>query len=103
MFCFISKQWRLIQYELSSNIESMKSPNLWITRIQHKIWEIAWELSQHRNQFLYNDRSTIHFQEMAAIDNAITEEYMMGVGRLPVNNKVEPFLNLFEPVTQKYT
>ena len=46
---FISKQWRLIQQTHLKEIGSMKSPILWISRFQRRIWEIPWALWQHRN------------------------------------------------------
>ena len=87
---FISKQWRLIQQTHLKEIGSMKSPILWISRFQRRIWEIPWALWQHRNEFLHNDGTTIHFQETVAINNEIRAEYETRGGNLPVS-----YLHLF--------
>ena len=72
---FISKKWRIIQRAHLRDIGSMKSPELWTARLQRRIWEIAWKMWQHRNDFLHSDGRTIHFQESAAINQEIRNEY----------------------------
>ena len=69
----------------------MKSPELWISRFQKRIWWIPWQLWQHRNEFLRNDGKTIHFQETAAFNREIRREYMLtGQGLL------RPYQHLFQ-------
>ena len=80
---FISKKWRTIQKAHFKDIGSMKSPILWISRFQKRIWEIPWQMWQHRNEFLHNDGRTIHFQEIAAINCSIRTEYNMSWNGLP--------------------
>ena len=80
---FISKKWRIIQRAHLKEIGSLKSPELWITRLQRRIWEIAWEMWQHRNEFLHSDGSTIHFQESAAINTEIRNELQISGNGLP--------------------
>ena len=88
---FISSQWKIIQQKYLREIGSMKSPILWISRFQRRIWEIPWALWQHRNGFLHNDGTTIHFQETVAINNEIRAEYGIRGGDLPVS-----YLHLFQ-------
>jgi hypothetical protein len=80
---FIARQWRLIQRQHLLDIGSQKSARLWMTRLQHHIWEMAWKMWQHRNEYLHKDGSTIHFQENAAVDDEIRREYSMSVAGLP--------------------
>ena len=82
---FISKQWTILQRQYLKELGSMKSPILWISRFQRRIWEIPWEMWLHRNEYLHNDGTTIHFQETVAINNEIREEYVTRGGDLPVS------------------
>ena len=88
---FFSKQWRLIQTTHLREIGSRKSPILWISRFQKRIWLILWSMWQHRNDYLHNDGTTIHFQETVAINNEIRAEYEIRGGDLPVS-----YLYLFQ-------
>jgi hypothetical protein len=72
---FIARKWRYIQEAHFKDIRSIRSPDLWMTKMQRKIWEIAWKMWRHRNDFLHNDGTTIHFQESAAINRAIRMEH----------------------------
>jgi hypothetical protein len=80
---FISKKWRIIQKAYLKDLGSFKSPQLWISRFQKRIWEIPWQLWQHRNEFLHNDGTTIHFQEIAAVNREIRTEYLQRGQGLP--------------------
>ena len=80
---FISKKWRITQQAHMKDLRSMRSPDLWMTRLQRRIWEIAWQMWRHRNEFLHNDGTTIHFQETAAMNREIRNEYEIGGNDLP--------------------
>ena len=82
---FISKKWRVIQKAHMKDIRSLKSPDLWMAKCQLRIWEIAWQMWQHRNDFLHNNGTTIHFQEVAATDQEIRNEYQMTCTGLPAS------------------
>lgn len=84
---FISNKWRIIQQAHLKDLGSMKSAILWISRFQKRIWEIPWVLWQHRNEFLHNDGATLHFQETAAINRSIREEYDIGGNNLPATHQ----------------
>jgi hypothetical protein len=84
---FISNKWRVIQTAHFKELGSMKSAILWISRFQKRIWMIPWLLWQHRNEFLHNDGSTLHFQETAAINRAIRKEYRNTENNLPVSHR----------------
>jgi hypothetical protein len=88
---FTSLQWKEIQARHLRSIGSWKSPILWISKFQKRIWEIPWMLWQHRNEFLHSDGSTIHYQETVAINNEIRAEYNIRGGDLPVS-----YLYLFQ-------
>ena len=83
---FISKKWCLIQQAHLKDQRSLKLPNLWMARFQRQIWEIAWQMWQHHKEFLHNDGTTIHFQEIAVTNQEIRNEYMKtGSNGLPAS------------------
>ena len=82
---FISKKWRTIQRAHLKEMGSMKSPDLWTARFQRRIWEIAWRMWQHRNDFLHSDGRTIHFQESSAINHEIRNEYNKSGNGIPAS------------------
>jgi hypothetical protein len=82
---FISTKWRLIQTAHFKDMRSLKSPILWISRFQRRIWLIPWQLWQQRNDVLHNDGRTIHFQESAAVNREIRKEYVMAGEGLPAS------------------
>jgi hypothetical protein len=87
---FLSSQWRALQQQHLRDLGSRKSAILWISRFQRRIWEIPWSLWQHRNGFLHNDGTTIHFHETVAINNEIRAEYNTRGDDLPAS-----YLHLF--------
>ena len=53
----------------------MKSATLWMSRVQRRIWEIAWALWMQRNEWLHEDNKSVHFAEASAIHSEIIKEY----------------------------
>jgi hypothetical protein len=79
---FWSKEWRQCQSQYLISIKSRRSSLLWISRVQRKIWEIAWKMWDQRNQILHNNGETIHTYEMKALDIEIREEMRSGLNGL---------------------
>ena len=80
---FISKKWRIIQKAYFKDLRCQKSPDLWMAKCQLRIWEIAWLMWHHRNEFLHNDGKTIHFQEISATNQEIRNEFVTSGVDLP--------------------
>ena len=71
--------------------DDQKSPLLWMSKFQRRVWEIPWKLWEHRNQALHGDGSLIHIQEKRNIDFAIMREWSIG------NHNIDArFRNLFQ-------
>jgi hypothetical protein len=75
--------WRLCQAAHFNQINSQKSSILWISRVQRKIWHIAWKMWEQRNEFLHHNGETIHTYEMNALGEEIQKEWDEGLGQLP--------------------
>lgn len=78
-----AKEWRLCQDQYLKQIKSQRSSILWMSRVQRRIWIIAWNLWEHRNRHLHNDGKTIHSVELTSLDAEIRTEWDMGLGQLP--------------------
>ena len=57
---------------------------------QHRIWEIAWTIWNHRNQFLHQT-TTLHTMEIAALNKAISSEWNLDIDNLPRNRYTHLF------------
>lgn len=92
---FWATEWRQKQSLHLSSMNSKKSGLLWISRVQRRIWEIAWKMWEHRNNILHNKGTTIHRHEQKALDTEIREEMRIGLNGLHPN-----YRNLFQGTLQ---
>ena len=92
---FWSKHWRRYQQQHLAQIRSKRSALLWISKLQRKIWHIAWELWTHRNNRLHSQGATIHQYDTMLINQEIEKEWMHQ-GNLP-----QKYNNLFRGTLQE--
>ena len=78
---FISSKWRQIQSLHFKNLQSTKSPILWMSRFQRRIWIIPWTQWEHRNLYLHQERKLLP-TEIMALDSEITREWYQGLDSL---------------------
>jgi hypothetical protein len=79
---FWASDWRECQTVYLRERQSQRSSALWISKVQRRIWEIAWQMWQHRNNILHNNGKTIHTQETVALDDEIRQEMDLGIDDL---------------------
>ena len=79
---FPARGWRSIQQEHLIESGSRKSPILWMSKFQRRIWMIPWELWEHRNLHLHNDGSSIHRTDQQSVVSEILREWNAGMGTL---------------------
>ena len=80
---FLASGWRQVQHNYLLHIGSKKSSMLWLTKLQHQIWEIPWSTWEHsRNKHLHNDGSSIHLTDYQSIVGEIIREWNLGANRL---------------------
>jgi hypothetical protein len=82
---FWTTEWRICQTEYPSQYNSQKSCILWISRVQRKIWHIAWSMWDQPNEYLHHKGETIHAFEMRALDSEINTEWDTGIDQLPLS------------------
>ena len=53
----------------------MASAEILMSKVQRKIWHIAWEMWKHRNKFLHETNYSHHPQEIKEIDLEVEYEW----------------------------
>lgn len=75
----ISTHWREAQCQYLTQIGSRKSSKRWATAIIRKLWQIAWDLWEHRNGFLHARDTGLRSQN---INKIIDSEFQKGWSKL---------------------
>ena len=79
---FMVREWRIIQSQFMTEKQDPRSPTLWMTKLQRRIWEIPWLLWEQRNNILHGDNNSDHIQEKRDTDLAIIKEWDIGIQNL---------------------
>ena len=82
---FIAKEWRKAQEVHLQNISSQKSPTLWMSRLQQRLWSIMKAMWDDRNHTLHGEGNAIHQHEMTKINQEIMQEWQLNLDLLPAN------------------
>ena len=71
----ILHEWAAKQQEYYDWIQKRNTGKQWITTLIKKLWEISWNMWEHRNREAKNPTSPAVIREHARIDAIITREY----------------------------
>jgi hypothetical protein len=82
----VQKQTTMKNLIITTTCSEKKSSLLWISRVQRRIWLIAWNMWMHRNTLLHNNGKTIDSFEMPALDEEIQQEWDTGLDQLAVQH-----------------
>ena len=80
---FWSRNFYNCQKEHMASQQSNKSPQLLLTKLQRRIWHIAWKAWEHRNNFLHEDNNSYHPEEIKLIKKEIEQEWGKGLEAIP--------------------
>jgi len=80
---WLSLQWRYKQDQFWSQIRSHKSSKQWTAKLIKKLWDIAWDMWEHRNEALHHSPENRQNILESAINNKITQFYALGCNILP--------------------
>jgi hypothetical protein len=75
-----SKYWQETQQLYFSRIGSARSPRRWTIAMIQKLWDVAWNMWEHRNGILHNKEQSIILQQL---HNNIRDEFEKGSRDLP--------------------
>lgn len=72
---FICNEWQLTQQNYFLRVGSRRSPRRWTAALIRKLWEVAWDMWEHRNGILHNKEQSIILNHLHA---QIREEFQRG-------------------------
>jgi hypothetical protein len=61
---FVAKEWRYAQEKYLTRTKSLRSSRRWLSALIRKMWQIAWDLWEHRNGYLHNKEDNLISQEL---------------------------------------
>jgi len=80
---WISQYWHNQQEKSWSQVQSRKSSRRWTSALIQKLWDISWDMWDHRNKELHsgghNQQQILH----SAVDDQISQVYDGGAQQLP--------------------
>ena len=60
-----------------------RSTQLLLSRVQRRIWHIAWQAWEHRNTFLHEEQNSYHPEERKLINREVEQEWTKGLDTIP--------------------
>ena len=82
-----SHQWIWLQQQHLSQLGSKKLAVLWFAKIQHRLWNIVFDLWDQRNHVLHVDNNSIHLHELTAINGEIIQAMLIKDADLPISQR----------------
>ena len=79
----LSLEWARAQQEYYQWIGSRRTGKRWVIALIKKLWQIAWDLWDNRNEFLHKTNMAADLSGAVSLDKAIREECRLGSGGLP--------------------
>ena len=82
MFGRISNGWVDTQQRYLERLGKKQTGKRWAAAIIEKVWEISWNMWQHRNHIKHNTLHPRRAAEMAELDRSLSEAYDRGNSKL---------------------
>jgi len=79
---WISRKWRDQQECIWKSIKSQKSSLQWTTALIQKMWNVSWDMWDHRNKELHNGEMAKQIILHSAVNAQITRLYEGGTQQL---------------------
>jgi hypothetical protein len=76
---FMAREWRSAQEVQLSRSRSKRSVRRWLSALIRKLWQIAWDLWEHRNGYLHRNKDSLISAE---VNGKIVEEFRKGTTML---------------------
>jgi hypothetical protein len=73
---WLSIEWALAQQAYYSLIKSHRTGKRWVVSLIKKLWDIAWDLWEHRNGILHEDTNLVSDAELRTIDRNIRNSFL---------------------------
>jgi hypothetical protein len=73
---WLSIEWALTQQAYYSLIRSRRTGKRWVVSLIQKLWDIAWDLWEHRNGILHEKTNLVSDAELHTIDRNIRNSFL---------------------------
>jgi hypothetical protein len=78
-FCL---EWESIQQDYLKSIGSLRSVKRWVAALIKKIWNVSWDMWEHRNGILHNTQNTVTELREDLVDHSVKNIYHMATSTL---------------------
>jgi hypothetical protein len=72
---WISLEWTRAQHAYYRTIKSLRNGKRWTISLIKKLWDIAWDLWQHRNGILHDSLNAVSDAELRALDRKVKDTF----------------------------
>ena len=94
-----SKQWEEIQEHYLLTIGSRASPKRWTSSLIPKMWDVAWDQWQHRNDAVHSGQQAQRVSE--EVNDRIRDEWRQGTRGLDLNTRALFRATTFERLLER--
>lgn len=74
----ISLQWREVQQRYYEWLGHRNTGRKWATALIKKVWEVSWDMWDHRNEVRLNTLTPAKRRRLVALNLLVTDEYQRG-------------------------
>ena len=82
LYGFISKQMVRDQHTYFQSCQSRKTGVIWGSKVIKQLWNIVYQLWDHRNKKLHDDNNLYSYNGLQSLRDCITKEHRLGQGSL---------------------
>jgi hypothetical protein len=72
---WLSASWADIQQEYLSSIRSRRSGRRWLIALIKKLWDVSWDLWDHRNGIVHRSAQQLQSADLIQLDCCVTHAY----------------------------
>lgn len=84
----MSFEWALIQQDYYDLLQSRRSGLRWLSSLIKKLWQVAWDLWEHRNGILHEQENCVSLETLSNINKRIRILYsILKSHRLPLGDR----------------
>lgn len=81
----VVKEWKNAMLQYLARTQSKKSSKRWIIALICKLWQVAWDLWEHRNGYLHDSEDNLISSQT---DNEIQDQFRVGCHELDQQSQV---------------
>ena len=78
LFGFVALEWQQSQQEYYLSISSRRTGKRWVSALIRKLWDIAWDIWDHRNSQIHKPGKLDEYEDTELLDADIRTEFALG-------------------------